>query len=97
MRIGLIMLLLAGSVSIVSPLVADEPRTANAMVVDSEAFPAAEQNGIVATLIEESFSRSPDGKYVVTSFLFMVENRNEKPGRHSHRSLIRIFSSQGEL
>lgn len=97
MRIAIFVLLLAG-VSIVLPILAeDDPCTINAKVTNTTSFPTAEHDGIVVTLIEESVSRSPDGKHTVSSFLFMVENRNENPGVRTNGSSLRIFSPEGEL
>ncbi|MAJ46218.1 MAG: hypothetical protein CMJ57_02690 [Planctomycetaceae bacterium] len=97
MRIAILVLLLAG-VSIVLPILADDdPRAINAKATNTTTFPTAEHDGIVVTLIEESVSRSPDGKHTVTSFLFMVENRNENPGTRTIVSPLRFFSPEGEL
>ena len=90
-------MIIAG-VSIGLPILADDdPRTINAQATNATTFPTAKHDGIVVTLIEESVSRSPDGKYTVTSFLFMVENRNENPGMRTNGSPLRIFSPEGEL
>ena len=98
MKLVLFILLLAGGVLIVLPILADDDlRTENAKATNGPIFPIAEHDGIVVTLIEESVSRSPDGKQAVTSFLFMVENRNENPGMRTMGSPLRIFSSKGEL
>ncbi len=95
MRIALLIPLLAG-VSIALPILADDdPLIANATNIPT--FPSAEHDGIVVTLLEESVSRSPTGKYTVTSFLFMVENRNENPGTLSAVAPLQIFLPEGEL
>ena len=98
MRIVLFILLLS-SLSIVLPLLAEINSQQNNGVTAAESgtFPFVEHDGIVVTLIEESVSRSPDGNQIVTSFLFMVENRNEKPGQRSIKSPFRFFSSDSEL
>ena len=98
MRICVLILLLTVDVSCSFSVRADDvARDEHAKAAESEAFPSIEKNGIVATLIEESVSRSPDGKHVATSFLFMVENRSKNPGPYIHRSPIRIFGNGGEL
>lgn len=97
MRIALLFVLLV-SASLALQLPADEnPQENGISAAESETFPVVEHNGFVVTLIADTVSRSPDGKHTTTSFLFMVENQNEKPGQHSQGSPVRFFGRDGEL
>ena len=84
-------------ISIVSPLLTQDPKGADKPVSEPPSFPTVEHDGIFVTLLEQSVSRSPDRKQTVTSFLFMVENRNKNPGRRHAGAPLRIFNAKGEF
>lgn len=90
--------LLLSSLSLVFPRLTeiDLQEQKGASAYESDKFPVVEHDGIVVTLLEESVSRSPDGKQIVNAFLFMVENRTTKPTQLSIQSPFRFFSNDRE-
>ena len=97
MKTTLLMLVFAGLSLLLPPLTQEKPKDAARTASESPAFPTVEHDGIFVTLLEQSVSRSPDRKQAVTSFLFMVENRNKNPGMRHTGSPLRMFSTKGEI
>ncbi len=93
----LFILSVAGICLFLSPLTQDKPKVSDKPANDTASFPTVEHDDIFVTLLEHSVSRSPDRNQTVTSFLFMVENRNENPGMRHVGSPLRMFSAEGEL
>ena len=97
MKTTLLILLIAGLSLLLPALTQEKPKGADNTASETPSFPTVEHDGIFVTLLEQSVSRSPDRKQAVTSFLFMVENRNKNPGMRHAGSPLRMFSTTGEL
>jgi hypothetical protein len=60
-------------------------------------YQTVEHNGIRVTFLELAQSQTPDGKYVSTSILFMVENISGTNGNHSHSAPIRFYDEKNSM